>query len=296
MRLGFFGQSGPFAPPALRALLPVLGRHQLVVAVEGQKRLAGRHEHRVVKADPRPWPKGDELAPLASAAGVEAIVTREVNDGAVIRRLREHDLDLIVCVGFDRLFSAELLAAARHGGVNAHPSLLPLLRGPAPLFWALQQGLRHTGVTLHRLDAKEDHGPIFGAQRFQIPRRATGAEIYGLAGALAGELLAGFLSRVESELPAGRAQEHARATRAPRPKPEDVHLDPSAWKAEALVDFCCGAPYFRAPWLRFGDDIFFVRRGIDVERARKLPAQYVLAGSTLVVQCADGVAHLEIQV
>jgi methionyl-tRNA formyltransferase len=296
VRIGFFGQSGPFAPRAFGILWRELRGHELVVVVEGQRALPGRHEHKLLKPDPRPPPTTDELALLATAAGLPAIVTRDVNDGGMVRRLKVYDLDLIVCVGFDRLFSPAILATAGSGAVNAHPSALPELRGPSPIFWALKLGWRRLAVTLHALDRREDHGVVFDQEPFALPHRASGAEIYSIAGDLAGSMLVHLMEGLRGALPPGMPQDHARATRAPRPRPEDVEVVPGAWSSEHLADFACGAPYFRAPFLKLGDDTFFVRRAIDTEPGRRLPAQYVLSGSTLFVQCKDGVVALEIQV
>ena len=296
MRLAFFGQSGPFAPPVLQILLKELRGHEIVVAVEGQRRLPGRREHKILPPDPRPIQSSQDLGELATASGLPAIVTRDVNDAGMVRRLKDYAVDLIVTVGFDRLFVPEVLAAARLGGINAHPSLLPELRGPSPIFWAVKSGCRELGVTLHALDRREDHGVILDQAPFRLPRRATGAEIYGIAGDLAGKMYLELLRGVVNELPLGRPQDHARATRAPRPRPEDVEVVPAEWQCERLADFACGAPYFRAPFLKLGDETFFVRCALAVELGRHLPAQYVLTGSTLVVQCKDGVVQLEIQV
>jgi methionyl-tRNA formyltransferase len=217
-----------------------------------------------------------------------------------VRRLRHYELDLILCVGFDRLFSPEILMTARLGGINAHPSRLPALRGPAPIFWALRTGLRELAVTLHALDRREDHGSIFAVEPFGLPHGADGPELYRIAGDLAGRMMLALLGQLSDRLPRGTPQVDSLATRAPRARPEDVQIEPKAWRAQHLLDFACGAPYFRTPFVRFGDesggDTFFIRRGLSFDLGRPLPAQYVLSGSTLVVQCEDGVVHLEIQV
>src|SRR5437879_7044872 len=47
-----------------------------------------------------------------------------------------------------------------HGWLNAHPSLLPAYRGPEPVYWALAEGAKETGITLHRAVPRVDSGPI----------------------------------------------------------------------------------------------------------------------------------------
>ncbi len=298
MRVGFFGQSGPYAPPALRYLLGCQEGFELALVVEGRRAPVGRREHVLLQRRPAVAlpPESEDLPELAVAAGLPVLRTCEVNAPAAIRHVQDHEVDLIVCVGFDRLFAPELLAAAPRGGINAHPSRLPEWRGPSPIFWALKEGRRDLSLTLHALDEGEDHGAIYVQESFVLPHRASGEDIYDIAGRLAARLMAPLLSRLAAGGGLdGRPQEHHRATRAPRPKPEDALVDPLTWGCEHLVDFACGAPFFRAPWFKLGDDVFFARRGLKAEPGRALPAQYVQQGDLLVVQCADGVAHLEVQ-
>jgi methionyl-tRNA formyltransferase len=295
MRVGFFGQSGPYAPIALRYLIEHQTAFEVVLAVEGLKGSGLGREHRMRTPRPGPLPAGEDLAPVAVAGGVPCLQTRDVNGRAAVATMQEHGLDVIVCVGFDRLFKPAVLETARRGGINAHPSRLPQLRGPSPVFWALKQGLRELAVTLHALDAKEDHGPIYAQESFLLPPRASGRQIFEVAARLAGPMLAALLERAAAGSLHGRPQNHAEATRAPRPKPEDSKVEPGEWDCEPLVDFACGAGFFRAAWLRLGNETFHVRRGLEAEPGRRIPAQYLLQGTRLILQARDGVAHLEIQ-
>ncbi|KAF3058154.1 Methionyl-tRNA formyltransferase, mitochondrial [Daldinia childiae] len=69
--------------------------------------------------------------------------------------------NLIIAVSFGLFVPPRLLRAAQYGGLNVHPSLLPDLRGPAPLQHALLAGHTHTGISLQTLDDRAfDHGLI----------------------------------------------------------------------------------------------------------------------------------------
>lgn len=296
VRVGFFGQTGPYAPPALRRLLERAGPFSIVLVVEGRKTPVFRMQHRLRKPHLAPLPHGNNLGDLAVAAGIPVLQTCDTNASAAVKVLEQHRLDWIVCVGFDRLFSRQVLATARHGGINAHPSDLPSLRGPSPIFWAMRAGARQLTVTLHLLDAGEDHGPLLAKEHFAPPSFASGEELFNVSGDIAGRLLRAALERAAFGRLVGVPQDHALATRAPRPKPEDAIVVPSEWGCEHLVQFACAAPFFRTPWLRLGEDNLFIRRGLRAEVGRKLPGQLVQVGSTVMVQCRDGVAHLEVQV
>lgn len=69
--------------------------------------------------------------------------------------------DLIIAVSFGLLVPARILDASKYGGINVHPSLLPDLRGAAPIHWAIMLGRKHTGVTIQSLHpTKFDEGVI----------------------------------------------------------------------------------------------------------------------------------------
>jgi methionyl-tRNA formyltransferase len=73
---------------------------------------------------------------------------------------RAYDPDLVICIGFPWLFPQEALDVPRLGAVNVHPSKLPLYRGPIPLPWAVRNGETEIAMTVHRMDATYDTGPI----------------------------------------------------------------------------------------------------------------------------------------
>ncbi|ETN42338.1 uncharacterized protein HMPREF1541_01492 [Cyphellophora europaea CBS 101466] len=69
--------------------------------------------------------------------------------------------DLIIAVSFGLLVPERILSASTYGGINVHPSLLPDLRGAAPVHWAIMLGRKHTGVTIQSLHpTKFDEGVI----------------------------------------------------------------------------------------------------------------------------------------
>ncbi|RYF03477.1 MAG: hypothetical protein EOO40_12185 [Deltaproteobacteria bacterium] len=223
--------------------------------------------------------------------------TCDINAAYVRRLTQQARCDYLVCAGYFELLRPPLLAQFELA-LNAHPSLLPRWRGPAPLFWALRCGARQSGVSVHLMDGRFDHGPVVTQRPFVLPPRHSGAALFRLAGQLAGRLLADSLTRLAVGGPAALhqvAQNEAAATLAPRPRPQDVALEPLAWDLEALLNFACGAPFFRTPFLRLGDEMFFVRRGIDGVPGGQLPGSHVLWGDSLLVPCRDGTARLQVQ-
>ncbi|OTA03652.1 hypothetical protein A9Z42_0040830 [Trichoderma parareesei] len=85
--------------------------------------------------------------------------------------------NLIVVVSFGLFVPPRILKSAKYGGLNVHPSLLPHLRGPAPIHHAMMRGEEYTGVSLQTLDPKSfDHGTVLAQTPppgLPIPANAT---------------------------------------------------------------------------------------------------------------------------
>ena len=162
MRVAFFG-TPDFAVPSLRALV---GEGFDVVGVITQPDAAqGRSRSKLI---PPP------VKVAAEAEDLLVLQPQKPTDPAFLTQLRDLKPDIGVVVAYGHILKPELLALPRRGMVNVHPSLLPGLRGAAPVEWSIIRGHTTTGVTIMQLDAGMDSGPIL----HQIPHR-IGAEVTG---------------------------------------------------------------------------------------------------------------------
>jgi phosphoribosylglycinamide formyltransferase-1 len=103
----------------------------------------------------------------AKTAGVKvALVKREDFaskrdfENRIIQHLEEEHIELIVLAGFMRMLSPELVSRYRNKIINIHPALLPSFKGEEGIKGAFDYGAKVTGVTVHFVDEKMDHGPI----------------------------------------------------------------------------------------------------------------------------------------
>lgn len=171
-------------------------------------------------------PALETLPALARRHGATLVETGDINGAETLDRLRAYAPDVLVVVNFDQILQPPAITIPRLGAINIHPSLLPDLRGPCPVFWALAEGRTTSGATVHRIeDARIDAGSILRQAERPIDARKSVAEINTdlfLAGAGAlGEALADVASkRTVSPPAAGRyrgfptADEVAEARRA----------------------------------------------------------------------------------
>ena len=94
-------------------------------------------------------------------------------EGKIIERLEENKVDLIVLAGFIRMLSPEFVGKYKGRILNIHPALLPAFKGEEAIKDAFEYGVKVTGVTVHFVDEKMDHGPIILQRQVQIEPNDT---------------------------------------------------------------------------------------------------------------------------
>src|SRR6185503_18876130 len=133
--------------------------------------------------------------------------------------------DLILSFFYRQLIPMTVLDRAPRGGLNLHGSLLPRLRGRAPLNWALVEGEERTGVTLHHMVARPDAGDIVAQRGFDIGPRDTALTLFNRAVAETRVLLREVWPAIRAGTAPRIAQDHRRATYRGRRTPADGRID-----------------------------------------------------------------------
>jgi len=137
-------------------------------------------------------------------------------DPAFLGRLRELAPDVGVIVAYGHILKPELLRLPGRGMVNVHPSLLPELRGAAPVEWAIVNGLAKTGVSIMQLDEGLDSGPVLLQIPHTIEPDETGGELSAHLAEVGAQALVEALALWEQDALRPVPQDHARATFAPK--------------------------------------------------------------------------------
>ena len=220
MRVAFFG-TPEFAVPSLRALV---GEGFDVVAVVTQPDAPqGRSRSRLV---PPP------VKVVAQAEELPLFQPEQPTEGDFLIRLRDTRPDVGVVVAYGHILKAELLELPRRGMVNVHPSLLPELRGPAPIAWTIINGLEQTGVTIMQLDAGMDTGPILLQIPDPVDPEVTAGELAEHLAEMGAQALVEALVLLEQDKVRPVAQDEALATYAPKLTREIARID---WTKDAAA-------------------------------------------------------------
>lgn len=218
-----------------------LGTSEFAAAV--LTRLAGRSEapgsHRpalVLTRPDRPAGRGRKLTspPVADAArtlGLELAQPQSVNDSAARDMIASASPDALVVCAFGALIKEPLLSD--YELLNVHPSLLPRWRGAAPIERAIMAGDERTGVSIMRLTAGLDSGPVSLTASEPIGRQDTYGALAPRLEQAGGDLLVSALDALDRGEPLPfTEQDEQLVTYAEKIGPEDRLLDPSRPAAE----------------------------------------------------------------
>lgn len=216
----FFG-TPEFAVPSLRALV---GEGFDVRAVITQPdRPQGRSRSTLI-------PPPVKIA--ARSEGLEVLQPERASDPALLQAVKHIAPDVGVVVAYGHILKSELLQAPRRGMVNVHPSLLPELRGAAPIEWAILNDDETTGVTIMQMDEELDAGPILHRLPHRIDPGTTGGELSDHLAEIGAQALVEALALWERDGLRPVPQDHTLATYAPKLTREIARID---WAKPANV-------------------------------------------------------------
>ena len=212
MRIAFAGTPA-FAERALGALLAA--GHQIALVLTQPDRPSGRG----LRAAASP------VKLLAGARGLPVFQPQTLNDEHALERLAAAQPEVLVVAAYGLLLPPRALAIAPHGALNIHASLLPRWRGAAPIQRALLAGDRESGITIMKMDAGLDTGPILSRAPIPIAPDDDAQTLHDKLAALGAEAIVAALA----QLAAGRApsmpQPEAGATYARKLGKEEAELD-----------------------------------------------------------------------
>jgi methionyl-tRNA formyltransferase len=184
----------------------------------------------VVTQPDRPKGRGRRMAPspvknLAVEEGLPVLTPERPRGPAFEEQVRALNPDLSVVVAYGHILRPEILAIPPAGAVNVHASMLPELRGAAPVNWAILRGMKTTGVTIMRMEEGLDTGPVIFQTPEEIGPTETATELGTRLSEVGAEALIEALALLEAGVAEEREQDHARATYAPKIDREMARID-----------------------------------------------------------------------
>ncbi len=198
---------------------------------------ADYHVSLAVTLRDRPSLRGHSLQPtpvkrLAEKMGIPVFCADNMKDPALAQIVRKQKAELGIVVAF-KILPGAVYGAPKLGTVNVHPSLLPELRGPAPVRWAIMRGYSETGITTFSLVDKPDAGGILLQESISIGDDETYGELFERIVPPSADVLIRTIEGLLSGSLKPGPQDVSRVTNAPKITKELSRIDWS-WPAREI--------------------------------------------------------------
>ncbi len=215
-----FAGTPEFAARCLAAL--IASRHEVACVLTQPDRPAGRG------LAPQPSP----VSKLAAGRGIQVLQAATLKDASVREEIERLRPDAIVTAAFGLIFPQPLLDIPRYGSINVHASLLPRWRGAAPIQRALLAGDEATGVSIMKMDAGLDTGPVFLREAISISGGDTARTLTERLADLGGKLLVRALDALQAGGLDAQPQPGEGATYASKLDKRELRVD---WREDAAM-------------------------------------------------------------
>ena len=216
-----FAGTPEFAARALEALLAA--GHQVALVLTQPDRPAGRGM--VLQAS--------AVKKVALAHGIPVFQPERLKDPATHEPIRAACVDgaeLMVVAAYGLILPQAVLDLPRRGCINIHGSLLPRWRGAAPIHRAIEAGDAQTGITIMKMEAGLDTGPMLLSEAIDIDARDTTGSLHDKLTELGGKLVVAALARFDQLVPV--SQPEAGVTYASKIDKAEARLD---WNQSAAI-------------------------------------------------------------
>lgn len=142
----------------------------------------------------KPKGRGYELTPppvkvCAQNHNIPVFQPVSMRDGTALEIINSLNAELIIVVAFGKILPKEILESVKYGCINIHASLLPKLRGAAPIQWSIINGESETGVTAMQMDEGLDTGDMLLKKSVQITENMNAGELHDILSEMGASVL-----------------------------------------------------------------------------------------------------------
>ncbi len=185
MRVVFMG-TPEFSVPTLQSLID--SEHEVIAVITQPDKAKGRG-------------KAVQYTPVKEKAleyNIPVYQPVKVKNPEFVEVLKELNPDVIVVIAFGQILSKEILELPKYGCMNVHASLLPKLRGAAPIQWAVIDGEEKSGVTIMQMDVGLDTGDMLLKGEVTLDAKETGGSLHDKLTVMGGPLILKALEQAEA--------------------------------------------------------------------------------------------------
>lgn len=281
MNLIFMGTPG-FAVPSLERLHE--SRHKVVLVVTQPDKPSGRGKKL----------KKSEVKEKAEELGLEIFQPDKIKKEENIEVLKSYKPDAIVVVAYGQILSKDILNLPRLGCINVHASLLPKLRGAAPLNWALIKGEKKTGITTMLMNEGLDTGDMLLKAEVEIDENMNVGDLHDILMHKGADLLLETLEKLEKNELSPQKQDDSLSSYAPMINKEDRKIK---WKlpAKDIHNLIRGLSPWPTAYFTMDEDIVKVYKASYINDDSDYQPGYVIKANKegIFVKAGEGAVILK---
>lgn len=282
LRIVFMGTPS-FAVKALSAL--VKSSHQVVAVVTSQDKPAGRGKQL----------RSSAVKQYAQSEHLPLLQPNNLKDLAFVEALKALKADVFIVVAF-RMLPKVVWRIPSKGTFNLHASLLPNLRGAAPINWAIINGIKTSGVTTFMIDEDIDTGHLLLQKKYTLKEDETAGSLHDELADLGSELIVETLFAIENEIVPIPQTLSGNELSAPKLTRLNTRID---WNQpmDSIEAFIRGLCPYPSAWTEIHEDnkhnmlkIFQIKT--EQKKHNLPPSQLLIDANRLIVVHPEGFIHL----
>ncbi|WP_100403088.1 methionyl-tRNA formyltransferase [Bacillus sp. FJAT-42315] len=241
----------------------------------------GYHIQAVVTQPDRPVGRKRVLTPPpvkveALKHDIPVLQPEKLRSSEELQQIIDLQPDVIVTAAYGQLLPKELLEAPKHGCINVHASLLPELRGGAPIHYSILQGKEKTGITIMYMAEKLDAGDIISQAEVIIEETDHVGSLHDKLSAIGSKLLSDTLPKLLAGEIQPVQQDEQKATFASNIKREQEKIDWSR-NGEEIYNHIRGLHPWPVAYTQLDGKVMKIWWGEKVPTNKEVPAGTILS-------------------
>lgn len=211
----------------------------------------------------------------------------KMRDGTALEMLKEANPELVIVVAYGKILPPDFLSFPKYGCINIHASLLPLLRGAAPIQWSILNGFDKTGVTAMQMDDGLDTGDMLLSREIAITENMNAEELHDALSVMGADVMEETIGLLKEKKLNPVPQDHSKFTYASMLSKE---LSPIDWSktAQQIHNQIRGLYGWPCATAQLDGKAVKIHESRIAEFKSSAPGEILEKEKRLVIACGDG--------
>lgn len=264
----------------------VKSNHNILAVVTSEDKPAGRGQKIKIS----------EIKKYSITKNIKTLQPKNLKDPSFLNEIKLLKPDIFIVVAF-RMIPKILWEIPKKGTINLHASLLPNLRGAAPIHWAIINGLQKTGVSTFYINENIDCGEIIEQKKVSISENENTGELYNKLKKIGALTILSTLEKIdEKDFKSIKQNESKENLKAPKLNRENTKID---WNkpSNEIHDFIRGLNPFPSAWTSITENkkilkIYKSRRYSSIINEKQKPGTIIMNKNILLISTSSGLIEI----